>query len=137
VIVVLDSGVWVSALQFGGIPLLALERGLTVDTIAVCDQIVVEVARVLTEKMDWEPGRLRQSLGLYLRDAVRVPVRGLVRGVCRDPKDDMVLECAIQAAAGLIVSGDKDLLAVGSHGGVRIVAPRDYVLLKPDSFGAR
>jgi hypothetical protein len=37
VTVVLDSGIWISALQFGGMPLLALEKALTVDRIATLE----------------------------------------------------------------------------------------------------
>jgi putative PIN family toxin of toxin-antitoxin system len=36
----------------------------------------------------------------------------LGRPVSRDPDDDAVLACALAAKAGLIVSGDKDLLAL-------------------------
>ncbi|HEY6349076.1 MAG TPA: hypothetical protein VI636_06665 [Candidatus Angelobacter sp.] len=51
-IVVLDSGVWISALQFGGIPQLAVLKALTIDSLAVCNQIKEEIHRVLIEKMD-------------------------------------------------------------------------------------
>ncbi len=126
-IVVLDSGVWISALQFGGVPLLAVDRALHSDRIAVCNQIETEVIRVLGEKLGWQQRRARDSLALYLRDALRVTVTGVVRDVCRDPKDDMVLECAVGAHAKLIISGDKDLLAVGAYRGVRVVTAREYI----------
>jgi putative PIN family toxin of toxin-antitoxin system len=41
--------------------------------------------------------------------------------VCRDPDDDAVLACALAAKAGLIVSGDKDLLALGHFQRIPIV----------------
>lgn len=125
--VVLDSGIWISALQFGGVPLLALEKALTVDRIATCKQIEEEIARVLTEKMGWEADRVAETLASCLVEAIRVPVTGEVQGICRDSKDDMVLECAVNAHADLIVSGDKDLLAVGSYNRIRVVTAREYV----------
>ena len=124
--VVLDSGIWISALQFGGVPLLALEKALTVDRIATCKQIENEIARVLTEKMGWEADRVAETLASCLVEAIRVPVTGEVQGICRDPKDHMVLECAVNAHADLIVSGNKDLLAVGSYKCIRIVTAREY-----------
>jgi len=126
VTVVLDSGIWISALQFGGMPLLALEKALTVDRIATCKQIEDEIARVLTEKMGWEADRVAETLASCLVEAIRVPVTGEVQGICRDPKDHMVLECAVNAHADLIVSGDKDLLAVGSYKRIRVVTAREY-----------
>jgi len=129
VIVVLDSGIWISALHFGGTPRVALEKAFTSDRLAVCDQIQEEVTQVLRRKMGWEIRRIAGSLGIYLQDAVRVPFQGALRGVCRDSKDDMVFECAVNAGAGLIVSGDKDLLTVGSYRGIRAVTARDYLLV--------
>jgi predicted nucleic acid-binding protein len=38
----------------------------------------------------------------------------------------MVLECAINAEAQLVITGDNDLLAVGLFRNIRIVTPRTY-----------
>ena len=35
--VVLDAGIWVSAIGFGGIPALALKKAATIDQIAISD----------------------------------------------------------------------------------------------------
>jgi hypothetical protein len=40
---------------------------------------------------------------------------------CRDPKDDYLLELAVQANAIYLVSGDDDLLEIGQIGGCRIM----------------
>jgi predicted nucleic acid-binding protein len=58
--------------------------------------------------------------------AVHVKIRGTVKE-CRDPKDDMFLECAALAKAALIVAGDKDLLTLGSYKETRIVTPAEYL----------
>lgn len=41
--------------------------------------------------------------------------------VCDDPDDDAVIACAVAAGADIIVSGDDDLLRLGSYGAIRIV----------------
>ncbi|HEV2991458.1 MAG TPA: hypothetical protein VG759_23685 [Candidatus Angelobacter sp.] len=64
-IVLLDSGIWISGLQFDGIPLKALEKALVEDEIAICDQIEEEIARVLTEKFGWHVRYVMQSLAIY------------------------------------------------------------------------
>ena len=38
-----------------------------------------------------------------------------------DPKDDMVLACALTAQANFIVSGDHHLLDLGEHKGIKIL----------------
>ena len=47
--------------------------------------------------------------------------------VCRDPHDDMFLECAALAKADLLVAGDKDLLTLGAYEGTRILTPSAYL----------
>jgi predicted nucleic acid-binding protein len=57
VIVVIDTNVWISALQFAkrrGTPTLALEKAMSEDVIASCDEIDAEILPVLTKKFSWE-----------------------------------------------------------------------------------
>ncbi len=49
------------------------------------------------------------------------------RGVCRDPEDDRCLSAALEGRAGFVVTGDRDLLDLGTHRGVEIVAPRRFL----------
>jgi putative PIN family toxin of toxin-antitoxin system len=127
VIVVVDSGVWISALHFGGKPLAALDHVFLSDQLAICDQIVMEIRAVLIRKFQWEDGEVRDVLDEYLSGALNIRVDGALHGVCRDPKDDMVLECAVNADAQLVVTGDNDLLAVEFFRNIRIVTPRTYL----------
>ncbi len=56
-IVVLDTNVWISALQFAkdrGTPTRALEKAMSEDVIASCTEIEAEIQRVLTQKFLWE-----------------------------------------------------------------------------------
>jgi|SRR3989344_116093 len=41
--------------------------------------------------------------------------------ICRDPKDNKFIECAVHAHIDFIVSGDKDLLSLKQYKGIRIV----------------
>jgi len=47
----------------------------------------------------------------------------LVQPVCRDPDDDAVLALSIAAQADLLISGDDDLLSLGSFEGILILTP--------------
>lgn len=128
-IVVIDTNVWVSGLQFArqrGTPTLALEKAMGEDEIATCDEIDAEISRVLTEKFAWEPRRVAEALAAVMAHTVHVRIRDKVK-VCRDPNDDMFLECAALAKAKLIVAGDKDLLTLGSYQEIRIMTPAAYL----------
>jgi len=129
VIVVIDTNVWISALQFAkhrGTPTLAIEKAMSEDVIATCDEIDAEIVRVLTEKFSWEQHRATSALQSILARSIRRKIQGTVK-MCRDPGDDMFLECAALAKADLLVAGDKDLLTLGAYEGTRILTPSAYL----------
>ena len=126
-ICVFDSGVWISAFHFGGTPLAALNHAFDHQQIAVCDAILFEIHAVLTGKFGWTKADVDSILAEYLADAIKVKIAGDLHGVCRDPKDDMIFECAVLSRANVIVSGDKDLLVVESHNGILVVMPREFL----------
>jgi putative PIN family toxin of toxin-antitoxin system len=47
--------------------------------------------------------------------------------VSRDPSDDEVLALATASQADLIITGDADLLTLGSHGGIPIIDPAEAI----------
>ena len=47
--------------------------------------------------------------------------------VCRDPNDDHVIATALAVSVGFIVTGDKDLLALGHYETIRIVTARAFL----------
>ena len=128
-IVVLDTNVWISGLIFGGSPDLAIQRALTVDRVAVSAYIHNEIVRVLTSKFSKDRDSLEAVLAEMLRYALVVETAGEICGMCRDPKDDAILETAWRARADLLVAGDKDLLSMGSFRGIQIVTPAQYVAI--------
>ena len=47
--------------------------------------------------------------------------------VCRDPADNIILECAVSGKADFIVTGDKDLLTLKSFRKVPIITPKKFL----------
>jgi predicted nucleic acid-binding protein len=45
----------------------------------------------------------------------------------RDPKDDKFLNAAVNGRAGVIVTGDRDLLDLNPFRGIAIVTPATYL----------
>ena len=56
--------------------------------------------------------------------------------VCRDHDDDKFINCAIDAKAIYIVSGDNDLLTLKNFAGIEIVTAREFYdkYLKPSAM---
>jgi putative PIN family toxin of toxin-antitoxin system len=65
---------------------------------------------------------LLQSVGVWFEPSQHVTD-------CRDAKDNIYLELALEARATRIVSSDQDLLVLSPWRGVPILRPADYVTL--------
>jgi putative PIN family toxin of toxin-antitoxin system len=125
--VTLDSNIYVSALQFGGIGvrLLGLARAgaIRVDTSEV---ILAETTGVLRDKFGWDGYRLHFAT-LELRKFVHIAVPTLTLAVTVDPDDNRIVECAVAAGSDCIVTYDKDLLRLGEYAGIKIVTAVDFL----------
>jgi len=47
--------------------------------------------------------------------------------ITRDPKDNMVLECALEGRAEYVISGDNDLLSLDEFKDIRIVTAKEFL----------
>lgn len=50
------------------------------------------------------------------------------RIICRDPDDEKFVQCALHGKAHFLITGDKDLLALLSVKGLKIVDPRTFLV---------
>jgi putative PIN family toxin of toxin-antitoxin system len=82
-----------------------------------------------------ERPRLRQYMkgdqqvliDLIATNAIHTSGELALPGASRDPKDDKFLACAVEGEADYLVTGDADLLDLGSIQGIPIVRARDFV----------
>ena len=124
-----DSNIFVSALNFGGLPLHFLERALDGEFKLACSAgIVTEVVRVLRLKFDWPLADLNrvEKLISRLADPLRIPSLR-IDAITEDPDDNIVLECAVDAGCDYIVSGDKHVLKLVTYGSIQIVRVADFL----------
>lgn len=136
--VVIDTNVLVSAVIFpGSIPGRALGPARQVSILLTTSELVKELHDVLARpKFDrYLSADLRDAfVAAYISEAefVRVTERIFVRVteriiICRDPKDDCVLEAAVCGHASVVISGDDDPLVLSPFRGVPVVTPTSYL----------
>jgi putative PIN family toxin of toxin-antitoxin system len=129
--VVLDTNALVSRLLVpASAPARAVRRAMLGHVVSASDATIMELADVLSRRK-FDPyvsvEDRKAFLRLFGRVAEQVAVLHVVRA-CRDPKDDKVLELAVNGAADVIVTGDADLLALNPFRGIRILRPADFLL---------
>lgn len=132
-VVVLDSNVWVSAIIWGGKPAriinLAEQHSIV---IAISEEMVDEIRRILSyDKLEsiYTQAGITQTelLGKILSIARFVRPKSKVGVVKEDPSDNRVIECALAAKAGHIVSGNEHLLRMRSYAGIEIISVKGFL----------
>jgi putative PIN family toxin of toxin-antitoxin system len=132
--VVLDANVLISAVissRGASAQILRLWEEEQFDLV-VSQPILQELERVIHYP------RIQQRYNLPEEDVVRFLrlVRGgasvvepdfEIQAVERDPSDNRYLECAIEAGASYIVSGDQHLLELGEFQGIVILPPAAFL----------
>jgi putative PIN family toxin of toxin-antitoxin system len=126
--IVLDTNVFISGVFFAGPPYKILKAWRNGQVqILISKQIIEEYRRVGELLAEQFPGiGLSPILQLLAINAEFVQTQKLAAQVCEDPDDDKFLECAISGNSNLIVSGDKHLLQVSGHKGVKVISPRNF-----------
>jgi putative PIN family toxin of toxin-antitoxin system len=120
--VTLDTNVYVSALEFGGVSarLLGMARAGII-RIDVSDAILDELVSVLRDDFAWEAYRLHFAREQLRKVGNLVTPKMTIEAIKEDPDDNRILECAVEAGSELIVTSDKDLLRLGEYGSIGIV----------------
>jgi putative PIN family toxin of toxin-antitoxin system len=96
------------------------------------DAILNEVGRVLrypkiVQRHVWTEAEIDRFLHSLASFSLKTPGALTVNIITDDPSDNRYLECAVEGSADVIVSGDRDLLALGSYEGIAIVQPSAFL----------
>ena len=103
-------------------------RGLF--TLILSPALLLELEDTLTrpyfvdQLSEEERQRALASFGAY---AELVDLTTEVQGVAPDPDDDHVLAAAVSSGADCLVTGDQDLLSLGSYEGIAVITPRAFL----------
>lgn len=120
--VTLDTNIYISAFEFGGLPLRLLHMAVDGQIeVAISEPIIDETLRVLREKFG-RSGEGLLEVEAWIRSFTRlVTPTQRVDLITEDPPDNRILECAEASRSEYIVSGDKDLHRLGHYGGARVL----------------
>lgn len=123
----LDTNVLVSAILFGGLPRQLLEAALIGELdLVTSPALLAELEGILTRKFGFA-STMAASIRAELESLSDVVEPVPLKPVLRDAADDLVLATAVSGATDVIVTGDKELLALGSYEGVAIESPRTFI----------
>ncbi len=126
---VLDTNVLVSALLMeNSIPAVALEKAEAIGAVLYSYATLEEISQVLLRpkfSRYISPQNVEGFLARIHRTWEVVTITHQIC-VCRDPKDDMFLELAVNGEADTLITGDDDLLALTPYRNIAIVTPATF-----------
>jgi putative PIN family toxin of toxin-antitoxin system len=105
--------VLVSAFVFGGIPEKAIKKAFAETDIYVSPSILKEyreVPLILEEEKKIIQAQLKaliSGLAAFVTRTIVVNPRKKI-SICRDPADNMLLECCFESEADILISSDRD-----------------------------
>ena len=131
--VVLDTNTLVSAIGWSGPPQKILNACLQGKfELYISHALLEEFIRVISRpklKVIAQHPDLPLILSWLYQPSHIVRTNIVISVIKKDPADNRVLECAVEAGAEVIVSGDKHLLALDAFQGIKILIPADTVRL--------
>ena len=124
----LDTNVLISAVLFDGTPRSILRAAVSGEySLILSPPILAETAGVLHRQKFSLPIELVETIVREIESVSTLVFpeeeHKLVR---RDPKDNIIVDCAIAGNVGYIVTGDNDLLSLNFAGAIPIITPVDF-----------
>ena len=131
---VLDTNVLIAAFLTEGLCSgLMIRARKQVFSLVLCDDIINEFQSILRKKFKITPADVSE-ISAIVSEAASEIIHDLspVPNICRDPNDNMIIACAVDAQADYIVTGDEDLLILKKYKGIIILNPRNFEALFAD-----
>ena len=134
--IVLDTNIYIAAALHNGLAKEILEilfESSSVTSIT-SKEILEELSNKLRTKFKWS----KEKIDFYLdniktmSEIVQPSIKLTI--VKRDPKDNIILECALAGEADLIISMDKDLIKLKGFREIGIVHPSSLPWIFPQYF---
>lgn len=125
--IVVDTNVIISGVFFGGAPAEVL-KAIISNKVTACasKQIVEEYIEIVNEMISRKQGKLNNNILLTLIESLEMIKPKTHIEISRDRDDDKFIECAKDADALYIVSGDKDLLVIKQYENIKIITAKEF-----------
>ena len=131
---VFDTNILFSATGWRGNPFQCVERARAGEIqVVTCPELIQELAEKLEARLHFSAEQVAETLADYLGFLRVVQIPKLLNVVSRGPEDNMVLECAIEARAQYVVSGDNDLLVLNEFRGIKIARASGFLKVVADA----
>jgi putative PIN family toxin of toxin-antitoxin system len=103
----------------------ALDGGILLVSSETLDELVAVLSRPRFDRYITQEDR-HEFIRLLASVSRLIPVRHRTQA-CRDPKDNKILDVALNGEADVIITGDNDLLVLHPYLGIPILSPAEFL----------
>lgn len=136
--IVFDTNIYISAFLKSGFSREILNLAfLGRINLFISTPILLELKEKLRKKFKIQEGDIQLFTTTISQIAKKVLPSQKIKVIKVDPKDNIILECALEAGANLIISNDRHLLKLKRYQKVGIIHPKTLVWIFPDEFGSQ
>jgi len=127
--VVFDTNIYLSAILFGGNPRTCLDLARSREIkLFVSKPILLELVRNLQDKFLWDREEIEEVIEGLVDFVDIVLPKVQITLIKTEPKDNKILECALEAQVDYIVSGDKKhLLPLQNFKDISLVSAKQFL----------
>jgi putative PIN family toxin of toxin-antitoxin system len=124
--VFLDTNVLASATAARGLCADVLRTAFEFHNVVVSDELLQELRRVLRDKFHAPADAIAEVVWLLGQDTIEARSVPLADVPLKDPADIAIVSAAINGGADVLVTGDKEVLALKRAGTLKIISPRQF-----------
>lgn len=127
--VVFDTNIYISAILFGGNPRTCFELARKQEIqLFTSKKILFEFSGKLSGKFKWSKEEVIDVIEGLAKVVKVVEPKNKVSVITKDPSDNIILECALEAKADFIITGDtKHILTLKKFKNIKIVTAKDFL----------
>jgi putative PIN family toxin of toxin-antitoxin system len=124
--VVLDTNILLAAFATRGLCEAVFEVCLASHEIVLSEPILAETRRHLRGKFKVPATQVEAIMSFLRENSTLVRPAEVPADACRDRSDLAVLGTVVAGGAGCLITGDKDLMTLGTFEGIPILSPRAF-----------
>ena len=124
--VFLDTNVIASATATRGLCADVLRTVIEHHDLVVSDHLFGGLRRILKNKFGASPDLIADVIWLLCQDTIKTETEPLHDVPLPDRADVAIVSCALNGAADVLVTGDKEMLDLDRVGSLEILSPRQF-----------
>lgn len=124
--ILFDTNVLVAAFLRGSSSYDVIEQAIHEHEIYYTTFIIAEFRRVFKNKFHYSVPIINEFVVFIEKFFIKGITADVIENICRDSDDDQVLADGVINGINVIITGDRDLLDLKIHKGIRIIRPNEY-----------